>query len=114
MQALIEYQDAYSCITNMLVQEYGNMNACYGAYQMPFEFFASGLHGLKNTSLDLRRHGQEMLDAMEAIDERNWKGYTSYAPYIKNDGTYVFDTYTCPWRTRCSARSSLKSSTGRG
>ena len=95
-EAMMEYQAAYSRITTMLVQEYGNMNACYGAYQMPFEFFVSGLRGLKNTSLDLRRHGQEMLDAMEAIDERNWKNYTAYAPYIKNDGTYVFDTYTCP------------------
>lgn len=95
-QAMIEYQNAYGRITNTLVQEYGNLNPCCGSYQAPFEFFVSGLRGLKNTSLDLRRHSQEMLDAMEAIDERNWGDFMSYAPYIKNDGTYVFDTYTCP------------------
>lgn len=95
-QAMIEYQEAYGRITNMLVEEYGAVYPCAGSYQMPFEFFVSGLRGLKNTSLDLRRHSQEMLDAMEAIDERNWNDYISYAPYIKNEGDFIFDTYTCP------------------
>lgn len=95
-EAMIEYQNAYSQITNTLVQEYGTLSPCYGSYQAPFEFFVSGLRGLKNTSLDLRRRGDQMLDAMEAIDERNWNDYISYAPYIQNDGTFVFDTYTCP------------------
>lgn len=94
--AMMEYQEAYSRINNILVQDYGNVMACYGGYQMPFEFFVSGLRGLKNTSLDLRRHGSEMIDAMNAIDERNWNDYMSYAPYIENDGTFAFDSYTCP------------------
>lgn len=96
VQELIRYNEYCGRIYGTMVEEYGVPNLCAGGYQMPFEFFVSGLRGLKNTSLDLRRHKEEMIEAMEAIDERLWGEFMSYAPYIENDGTFVFDTYTCP------------------
>lgn len=96
LEGLIEYQNAFGYIAGSMVNDYGTLTACYGSYQMPFEFFVSGLRGLKNISLDLRRHSEEVMDALYAIDERNWNNYISYAGSIKNDGSFVFDTYTCP------------------
>lgn len=96
VKEMIAFNDYYGRIYTTMIQEYGTLGMCAGSYQAPFEYFVSGLRGLKNTSLDLRRHKEEMLEALDAIDERNWNAFLSSAPGVENDGTFIFDFYTCP------------------
>lgn len=96
VEEMRKYNDYCDKVTNTMIQDYGTLGLCAGFYAAPFEYFVSGLRGLKNTSLDLRRHKDQLVEAMEAIDERNWNAFMSYAPYIENDGTFIFDSYLCP------------------
>lgn len=96
VKELIKYNNYCDSIANTMIQDYGTLGMCAGFYAIPFEYFVSGLRGLKNTSLDLRRHKDKVLDSLAVIDERNWNNFMSYAPYIENDGTFIFDSYLCP------------------
>lgn len=96
VEEMRKYNNYCDKVTNTMIQDYGTLGLCAGFYAAPFEYFVSGLRGLKNTSLDLRRHKDQLLEAMEVIDERNWNTFLSYAPYIENDGTFIFDSYLCP------------------
>lgn len=96
VREMIKHTEYGGRIYQAMIYDYGTIGICAGDYQMPFEFFVSGLRGLKNTALDMRRHSEQMLEALEVIDQRTWSAFLSYAPDIQNDGTFIFDSYTCP------------------
>lgn len=92
----IKWTNHTNRVYDVTCNEYGLPYVCLAAYQMPFEYFVCGLRGIKNTSLDLRRHGEKMLECFETYDPDNWNDFLAYAPTIKRDGTYIFESYTCP------------------
>ena len=93
---LMKYSDYYSRVSAKFVHGYGvpKIESC--GYQVSFENYSFGLRGIKETAMDLRRRPQEMLDAMEKMEEYYWPAFTSAAENLRYSDEVVFDTSTCP------------------
>ena len=95
MNQLIKFGQFSGAIAKKFIDKYSRPSvfSMTGANMMPPEFFCSSVRGLKNYSMDMRRHGAALLEAQDAYFET----YTKPAiqkTLASDNSIYVTDCYT--------------------